>query len=224
MGTIRILRWSEDGRRSVLALTPGAQPSAVEEPAPDGLTLPGAAGIAVLEDPDGWLAGGAPPLGPALYTGPGLDALLDAVADGLVDERAPTQAAGEILIDAEPEAVWSVLADVERWPTVRADIHSVEADEAARPGGAFTWSAGPNRITSIFGAVEPGRLLTYVSTSAGANFTHVYRTERTDEGQTRLSCRETLAGPVIAALIPSAALQAGVDSWLAGVKAVAEGR
>lgn len=222
MATIRFLRWSEDGHRSVLALTPGAHPSAVEEPAPDGLIPPGVAGIAVLEDPDGWLAGGAAPLGPALYAGPGLDTLLDAVAEGRVDERAPTQAAGEILIDAEPDAVWAVLADVKGWPTVRADIHSVDAGEPAHPGGAFSWSAGPNRITSVFGAVEPGRLLTYVSTSAGANFTHVYRTERTAEGRTLLSCRETLAGPVIAALIPSAALQAGVDSWLAGVKAVAE--
>ncbi|WP_157975185.1 SRPBCC family protein [Glycomyces dulcitolivorans] len=222
MATIRFLRWSEHGR-SVLALTPGPLPSLAEEPAPEGLDLPGAAGIAVLEDPDGWLAAGAAPLGGALYTGPALDALLAEVAAGRTDDLAPTQAAGEILVDAAPERVWDVLADVAAWPEVRADVHDVEADGPARRGGAFTWSAGPNRITSTFGAVEPGRLLAYVSTSAGARFTHVYRTEPADGG-TRLSCKETLAGPVVAALVPSAALQVGVDTWLAGVKAVAETR
>ncbi|SDK81309.1 Polyketide cyclase / dehydrase and lipid transport [Glycomyces sambucus] len=222
MSAIRILRWSEHGR-SVLALTPGPVPGLAEEPAPAGLDLPGAAGIAVLDDPDGWLDTGAAPLGAALYTGPGLDALLDAVADGRTDAHAPTQAAGEIRIDADPHTVWSVLADVASWPHVRGDVHSVESDGPARPGGAFTWSAGPNRIASTFAAVEPGRLLTYASTSAGAHFTHVYRTAPAADG-TLLSCEETLAGPVIAALVPSAALQAGVDTWLAGVKAVAEAR
>ncbi|GAA1689714.1 hypothetical protein GCM10009830_41590 [Glycomyces endophyticus] len=220
--TIRLLRWNEHVW-SVLALTPGPQPGLAEEPAPDGLDLPGAAGIAVLEDPDGWLAAGAAPLGGALYAGPGLETLLAEVAAGRVDEHAPTQAAGAIRVDAAPETVWSVLADVDAWPKVRGDVHDVESDGPARTGGVFTWSAGPNRITSTFGAVEPGRLLAYVSVSAGARFTHVYRTEPAETG-TLLSCEETLAGPVVAALVPSAALQLGVDTWLAGVKAVAEAR
>lgn len=39
---------------------------------------------------------------------------------------------------------------------------------------------------------------------------------------TLLRCRESLAAPILARFLPSAALQAGVDSWLAGVKTVAE--
>ncbi|MFC6474001.1 SRPBCC family protein [Glycomyces mayteni] len=228
MSAIRFLRWSPDARPSVLTLEPGPAPRLTDAPAPDGLAVPGAAGIAVLDggaldDPTDWLASGAAPLGAVLYTGPGPGDLLAAVSEGRTDDLAPTQAAGEVHVDAAPDAVWSVLADVERWPEVRGDVRDVAADGPAAPGATFTWSAGPNRVTSTFGAVEPGRLLTYVSTSAGAHFTHVYRTEPADGG-TRLSCKETLAGPVVAALLPSAALQAGVDTWLAGVKAAAESR
>lgn len=223
MSAIRFLRWSADGSRSVLTIEPGAAPRLTETPAPDDAAVPGAAGIALLDAPAGWLDAGAAPLGALLYAGPGPDDLLAAVAEGRTDDLAPTQAAGEIRVDATPEAVWSVLADVERWPEVRGDVHDVESSGPATPGATFTWSAGPNRVTSTFGAVEPGRLLTYVSTSAGAHFTHVYRTEPSGSG-TLLSCKETLSGPVVAALLPSAALQAGVDTWLAGVKAAAESR
>ncbi|MEU5875248.1 SRPBCC family protein [Glycomyces sp. NPDC047369] len=223
MSAIRFLRWTADGRRTVLTIEPGPALRLTEAPAPDGAAVPGTAGIALLDAPAGWLDSGAAPLGALLYTGPGPADLLAAVAEGRTDDLAPTRAAGEIRIDATPQAVWSVLADVERWPEVRGDVRDVESSGPAAPGATFTWSAGPNRVTSTFGAVEPGRLLTYVSTSAGARFTHVYRTEPAGSG-TLLSCKETLSGPVVAALLPSAALQAGVDTWLAGVKAAAESR
>lgn len=163
------------------------------------------------------------PTNPAPYTGPDLDTLLaEYVSEGRIDEQAPTQAAGAIAIEAEPEQVWGLLADVTRWPEIRADVHDCETSGPAAPGRVFTWSAGPNRVESTFGAVEPGRLLTYVSSAPGATFASVYRFEAEAPGRTLLTCRESLAGPVAAELVTSAVLQHGVDTWLAGIKTLTE--
>lgn len=165
----------------------------------------------------------ATPTDPALYTGPDRATLLaDYVTAGRVDDRAPTQAEGAIAIDADPELVWGLLADVTRWPQIRADVHDAETAGPAAPGRDFAWSAGPNRVRSTFGAVEPGLLLTLVSSAQGATFASVYRFEPEAPGRTRLTCRESLAGPVAAELVTSAVLQHGVDTWLAGIKALAE--
>ncbi|MGN9913156.1 SRPBCC family protein [Phytohabitans sp. LJ34] len=162
------------------------------------------------------------PVAQLTYAGPSAETLhSDYVGRGRVDELAPTQAAGEIVIEATPECVWAVLAEVESWPTIRADISDVRAEGPAAPGVRFTWQAGANRLTSRFALVEPGQRLTYTSVAAGTRVAHVYELAAKGTG-TVLSCRESLAAPILARFLPSAALQAGVDSWLAGVKAVAE--
>jgi hypothetical protein len=181
---------------------------AAEEPAPAGLlaTTRDAGfteGAVVVDIASVGSVTGEPeddPLAQFTYAGPELEALhADYVAQGRVDDRAPTQAAGEIAIDAPPARVWATLAEVE----------------------GFTWRAGPNQVTSRFGMVEPGRRLTWTTAAPGARLAHVYDFTPSSTG-TLLRCRESLAAPILARFIPSTALQAGVNSWLSGVKAVAE--
>lgn len=203
---------------------------AAEEPAPAGLlaTTRDAGfteGAVVVDIASVGSVTGEPeddPLAQFTYAGPELEALhADYVAQGRVDDRAPTQAAGEIAIDAPPARVWSTLAEVEGWPSIRADISDVHTEGPAAPDIRFTWRAGPNQVTSRFGMVEPGRRLTWTTAAPGARLAHVYDFTPSSTG-TLLRCRESLAAPILARFIPSTALQAGVNSWLAGVKAVAE--
>lgn len=162
------------------------------------------------------------PVAQLTYAGPDAETLhADYAARGRVDDLAPTQAAGEIVIEAAPERVWAVLAEVEGWPSIRADISDVRAEGPAAPGVRFTWQAGANRLTSRFAVVEPGRRLTYTSVAPGTRVAHVYELAASGTG-TSLRCRESLAAPILARFLSSAALQVGVDSWLAGVKTVAE--
>jgi uncharacterized membrane protein len=76
-----------------------------------------------------------------------------------------------IAIEAEPETVWAILSDVERWPRWTASVRSVELlDGALEEGGrvrirqprfpAVTWE-----VTSV----EPGRSFTWRSRSPGAD-------------------------------------------------------
>lgn len=163
------------------------------------------------------------PVAQLTYAGPAADALhAEHAARGLVDDRAPTRAQGQITIQAPPERVFAVLADVETWPAIRADISDAHAEGPAAPGVRFTWRGGANLFTSRWGIVIPGERLTWTSVVPGARAAHVYDFAPDGAGGTLLRCRESLAAPVLARFISSAVLQAGVDSWLAGVKAVAE--
>jgi hypothetical protein len=206
-----------------LAVTEEAAPEAVLAAA----RAAGFAGGAILFDTsaDSLIGGSADdPVAQLVYAGPDPQTLHAHYASrGLVDDRAPTRAGGKIAIQAPPGRVWAVLAEVEGWPAIRADIADVRAEGPAAPGVRFTWRGGANRFASRWGIVSPGRQLTWTSVAPGTRVVHVYDFARDgDSGGTLLSCRETLAAPVLARLVSSAFLQAGVDSWLAGVKAVAE--
>jgi hypothetical protein len=218
-----------DGR--LVTVSPAAGGLAVtEEPAPEALLATareaGFAGGAIVVDTSADpLSGGSAddPIAQLTYAGPDADTLhADYAARGLVDDRAPTQAQGEITIQAPPERVWALLAVVDNWPAIRADIADARAEGAAAPGGRFTWRGGANSFSSRWGIATPGRRLTWTSVAPGARAAHVYDFTADGAGGTLLSCRESLAAPVLARFIPSAVLQAGVDSWLAGVKALAE--
>jgi hypothetical protein len=141
--------------------------------------------------------------------------------EGRVDPDAPVQADGEILISASPARVWSVIADVERWPAIRSDIQDVASKGPAAPGVVFRWSAGGIPVASRFGIVEPGKLLTYSTTTPGLVMVHRYDVEPRDDGGSRLVLRESMDAPA-APQIGNAELRERIASWLAGIKAVAE--
>jgi hypothetical protein len=217
--------WATDGTERIVQVTPGENGALAISAAPADGTRPtdGLAGISIIEDPEGWLDSGLSPIGHLLYSGPSsAELLMRHLAQGLVDEHAPTQAAGSIAIDADPRLVYEILADVHQWPRIRGDIADVETSEPLEPGSTFSWTSGANRFTSTFGPMEAGRRLTWISTAPGVRVTHVYRFEELPSGGTVVECAESLAAPLISGLVTSAILQSGVDSWLQGLKTLAE--
>ncbi|WP_048644941.1 SRPBCC family protein [Nitratireductor soli] len=146
------------------------------------------------------------------------------VRNGRVDPAAPVQASGEITIAAPPDKVWSVLSDVGNWPSIRSDIHDVEGGRKAAPDAVFVWSTAGVRLTSKFGVVEPGRLLTWSTSVPGLVMAHEYRFEPDGTGGTRIVCRESMWAPVAAPQIDDDELRSRIRSWLEGIKAFAERR
>ena len=74
-----------------------------------------------------------------------------------VDRDAPAVAKAEIEVAAPPEAVWSLITDVERWPSWNPDVKSVTLDGDFAPGSTFRWKAGPSTIVSTVREVDPPR-------------------------------------------------------------------
>jgi len=60
--------------------------------------------------------------------------------------------------------------------------------------------------------------------SSGAKAVHRHLLEATGEGTTRVRSEESMAGPLLVLFYGSAKLQAGMESWLNGLKATAERR
>lgn len=157
----------------------------------------------------------------ARYTGPPPDRLhRDYARAGRVDPDAPVHATGEVVIEAPPERVWSVLSDVRGWPSIRADIHDVEATGPAAPDASFTWATAGIRLTSRFGLVERPHRLTWVTHAPGIALVHCYELTSHGPGHTRLWAEESQAAPDLPD-IDSDALAARIATWLAGIRTVA---
>jgi len=141
--------------------------------------------------------------------------------EGRIDPEAPVQASGEILISASPARVWSVISDVENWPAIRSDIQDVTLESPVAPGAVFRWSAGGIPVSSKFGIIEPGRTLTYSTTTPGLVMVHRYDIEARDGGGSRLVLAESMDAPA-APQIGNEQLSERIGTWIAGIKAVAE--
>src|SRR3972149_8560133 len=93
-------------------------------------------------------------------TGTGVDAgaveaqeLKSAAADGVgmsavqgagssvtyIDAGAPVVARVEVEVAAEPRHVWSVLADIDSWPTWNPAVRDARLDGELEVGASFTW-------------------------------------------------------------------------------------
>lgn len=142
---------------------------------------------------------------------------------GEIDNFAPVQALGSIVVEAPVNRVWAALSNVTNWPAIRADINTVWQAEAAASGVIFTWRTGEVAVTSRFGIVDPERLLTWTTTAPGLAAVHVYSFEVLGPALTRISAAESMDGPIVAAVqFNNSQLAERIQSWLIGIKNFAE--
>jgi uncharacterized protein YndB with AHSA1/START domain len=95
------------------------------------------------------------------------------------DARAPVIGAREIVISADPETVWEVLAGIDRWPAWNPDVKWVSVEGDVVEGTQFRWKSGSGTLTSTLRRVEPPRLIAWTgrifgsmpSTSGGSSLT-----------------------------------------------------
>lgn len=139
------------------------------------------------------------------------------------DPAAPVTASGTILIDRPPGVVWSMLGDVTTWPSIRADVQDVKAEEGLTSGARFSWVAGGVPVQSRFAMVDAGRCLSWTTEAPGLEVVHVYCFEALGEQATRLRASESMAGELVAkAQIGNVELSGRIASWLEGIKTLAE--
>lgn len=91
------------------------------------------------------------------------------------DQKAPVYGTGEVEVAADPETVWSVLADIQGWPSWNPDITAVTVRGPVQPGTTFSWKSGPGTITSTFQLVDRPTELAWTGKTLGIPAIHVYR-------------------------------------------------
>jgi len=140
---------------------------------------------------------------------------------GCVDPKAPVQAEGMITIKAPHEIVWDLLADVTRWPHIRADIQDVTSPYEIRPEATFLWSTQGMKLTSQFGPIKRPHFLCWSTSGPGLLMTARYEINPGPQDHSVVSCREALHAPDYPQL-GSAELRHSIRTWLEGLKALVE--
>jgi uncharacterized protein YndB with AHSA1/START domain len=142
-----------------------------------------------------------------------------------INSAAPAIATGDIEIQAKPEIVWDLLADIDSWPSWNPDIKEAKLTGGLNVGSSFRWKAGPGTITSTLEQVDRPREIGWSGRTMGVIAVHVYRLERHGEG-TSVHTEESFDG-LIPRLLKGPTrrtLQRGIDGGLASLKAEAERR
>ena len=98
-----------------------------------------------------------------------------------VNDEAPVLVKAEIEINADPETVWNIIADIEAWPQWNSDVKSARLLGEFKPGTQFLWKAGPAKITSLLQEVDPPHTLAWTGKIMGINAIHVWDIRVADE-------------------------------------------
>jgi len=112
-----------------------------------------------------------------------------------VNEEAPVLAKAKIEIDADPDTVWDVMADIESWPNWNPDVKLCLAHGELKAGTQFQWKAGLGNISSVLQTVKPPHLLAWTGKMMGLNAIHVCEIESI-EGTTMVKTAESWEGMV----------------------------
>ena len=156
------------------------------------------------------------------YTGPSLPTLHEEYAKhSRIDEAAPLTSESSTVIDAPITQVWALVSDVARWPAWYPRM-SVLSIGAVRPDAPLRWKLGRLTMRSTFAVVDPPHELTWTGRFLGYHAVDQHLLEPAGDGRTRVTIRESLAGPLLPLLYRQPTLQAGHQQWLAALKAAAE--
>jgi uncharacterized protein YndB with AHSA1/START domain len=160
----------------------------------------------------------------AVGCGDSLATLNGLAASGAIHEDAPVTAHVQIEIAAPPAKVWSLLVDAPTWPRWESQIESVSATGPLAEGTSFVWSNGGTTIHSQVQLFEPERRLGWTGTAMTAKAAHVWELKPVGDGQTLVTMKESMDGPLMARLYSSQKLADAGSQWLAALKRAAEAR
>lgn len=95
----------------------------------------------------------------------------------------------EVVVEAAPDAVWAVYADVEQWPSWTASVTSVELLDAERLGLTARVRIKQPRFPNVVWTVTeltPGASWSWTARSPGATTIASHRLEELGDGRTRV--------------------------------------
>jgi len=148
------------------------------------------------------------------------------MSNGLeIKTTAPAIAWAEVLIATDPETVWQVLSDLERWPSWNADIRDVVVHGPLAAGTTFAWKAGPGTIRSTLGEVDAPCKIAWHGVTFGIRAIDVFRLEPHGDG-TRVTEEESWEGLPVRLMRRrmQRTLQTAIEKGLLALKAEAERR
>jgi Polyketide cyclase / dehydrase and lipid transport len=75
------------------------------------------------------------------------------------DNRISVCSREEVVVAADRETAWNVIASIEEWPKWNPDVRAASIDGDLTEGTNFKWKAGPGTIQSTLRQVDRPRVL-----------------------------------------------------------------
>jgi len=140
-----------------------------------------------------------------------------------INTNAPVKTVQEIIINASPEKVWSILSDFQNWETWNSSVKNVSLKGLLQSGTAFSWKSAGMQINSIIHIAEAPSLLGWTGKALGTFAIHNWRIQPSGT-QTKVIMGEGMEG-FLARLVKKSlqkTLDKGSGQWLNELKAAAE--
>lgn len=140
-----------------------------------------------------------------------------------VNEKAPVIAEKFVLIDASPEKVWNLIADINKWPEWNPDIKKTEISGDLSPGTVFIWHNGGTKIRSTLHTVQPHETFGWSGKAFGAYAIHNWKVSELN-GKTEVWVKESMEGTLMKIFrgFMQNTLENGITNWLLYLKEEAE--
>jgi uncharacterized protein YndB with AHSA1/START domain len=116
-----------------------------------------------------------------------------------VNQTAPVVVRCEVAINAPPEVIWDLLADIDAWPAWNPEVKVARLDGSLAEGVEFHWKTGPSSIDSTVRNVERPSAIGWTGRTTGLAATHVHEL-RVEGGQTVVSTEESWEGALVSLL------------------------
>ncbi len=141
---------------------------------------------------------------------------------GKIDETAPIKASAEIMVNAPAAKVWSILVDIQSWPSWQHDIAKVSVHAVPAPGVKFNWSSGGGTIHSRIVLYQPQMQLAWTGELYLFHAIHLWTLTPMPNGQTLIRTDESMSGWPISVVYSSTDLLQADQRWLSFLKKKAE--
>lgn len=89
-----------------------------------------------------------------------------------INENAPVKQKNQIVINAAPEKVWTVLTDINQWVSWNKKITKAQAPETQKVGVHFDWKVNGVSIKSTLHTVDPHKAFGWSGTTFGGSAIH----------------------------------------------------
>ena len=140
-----------------------------------------------------------------------------------INQHAPLVAKKEIFIQAQPQAVWKIITDINSWSQWQPGIASSKMEGSLTPGAVFEWKPGGITITSTIEIIEPDERIGWSGTAIGTQARHIWTFKPHKDG-TLLTTEESMDGwltRVLKVMMPKF-LDESLSTWLNSLKKHAE--
>lgn len=119
-------------------------------------------------------------------------------ADGPTTRSSTIRSQQSLTVSAPVEVVWSLMIDVQGWPTWQPEVSAASIDGPLAVGTSFAWSSGGLDIVSTVEIVEPLRRVRWSGPAGGIWGVHTWTFEPR-HGQVLVGTDETWAGAPVEA-------------------------